>query len=52
MVQSPHKEPKPHKPSADLITHDSSVRMDLSIDRVIDDIVKDLENVPNQQPLR
>ena len=38
-VQSTQKEPKPHEPSADLITHDPSVRMDLSTNRVsVDDI--------------
>ena len=40
MVQSPPKEPKPHKPSADIIIHDPSVRIDLSTDRTVDDIVK------------
>ena len=52
MIQSLHKEPKPHKPSADIITPNPSVIMDLSTDRVVDDIVKDLENAPSQQPLR
>ena len=52
MVQSPHKEPKPHEPSTDLITRSPSVRMDISADRTVDDIVKDLENAPSQQPLR
>ena len=52
MVQSPHKEPKPHKASADLITHNPSVRTDLSTDRTVSYIVKDLEIALTQQPLR
>ena len=52
MVQSPPKEPKPLEPLADIITHDPSVRTDLSADRTVDTIVKDLENTPSQQPLR
>ena len=52
MVQSPRKEPKPLKPSADIITCDPSVRMESSAGKTVDDIVKDLENVPSHQPLR
>ena len=51
-VQSPPKEPKPLEPSADIMTHDPSVRMDLSANRTVDDIVKYLENAPSQQLLR
>ena len=46
-VQSPPKEPKPLKPSADIITPDPSVRTDLSTNGTVDAIVKDLENVPS-----
>ena len=51
-VQSPHTEPKPFERLADIITCDPSVRIDLSADKTVDDIVKDLENAPSQQPLR
>ena len=52
MVQSPRKEPKPLEPSADIITHDPSVRTGSSTGKTVDNIVKDLENAPSQQPLR
>ena len=52
LVKSTHKEPKPHEPSADIITRNPSVRTDLSTYRTVNDIVKDLENAPSQQPLR
>ena len=52
MVQSPCKEPKPLKPSADIIICNPSVRTDSSTSKTVDDIVKDLENTPSQQPLR
>ena len=52
MVQSPPKEPKPLEPLVDIITHDPSVRTVLSADGTVDEIVKDMENAPNQQPLR
>ena len=51
-VQSPCKEPKPLKPSADIITCDPSVRTESSTGKTVDNIVKDLENAPSQQPLR
>ena len=51
-VQSPRKEPKPLEPSADIITHDPSMRTESSAGKIVDDIVKDLENAPSQQPLR
>ena len=51
-VQSPCTEPKPLEPLADIITHNPSVRTDLSASKTVDDIVKDLENAPSQQPLR
>ena len=52
MVQSPHKELKPLKPSADIITRDPSVRTESSAGKTVDDVVKDLENAPGQKPLR
>ena len=51
-VQSPRKESKPLEPSADIITCDPSVRTESSTSKTVDDIVKDLENAPSQQPLR
>ena len=51
-VQSPRKEPKPLEPSADIITRDPSMRMESSTGKTVDNIVKDLENTPSQQPLR
>ena len=51
-VQSPQQEPKPLKTSADIITHDPSVRTKSSSGKTVDDIVKDLENAPSHQPLR
>ena len=51
-VRSSHKDPKPLEPSADIITRNSSVRMESSASNTVDDIVKDLENAPSQQPLR
>ena len=51
-VQSPRKEPKPLEPSADIITRDPSMRMESSTGKTVDNIVKDLENAPSQQPLR
>ena len=50
-VQSPHTEPKPLEPSADIITCDPLVKTDSSTGTV-DNLVKNLENTPSQQPLR
>ena len=52
MVQSPHKEPKPLEPSAEIITRNPSVRMESSAGKTVKDIVKDLENAPSHQPLK
>ena len=52
-VQNPLKDPKLNKPSADLTSHDASMRANLSTDRAsIDEIAEDMENAPSHRLLR